>query len=66
MDQTERMKLWRQCFAIIHDDQPYTFFLSRQELDFLDIRLQNVQQLKLGLNSPNEWFVPLADQKITE
>jgi peptide/nickel transport system substrate-binding protein len=58
-----RMNLWHQCHRILHEDQPYTFLMTRKSLVFLDGRFKNVQLLPLGINSDSEWFVPIAQQK---
>jgi peptide/nickel transport system substrate-binding protein len=63
LDVAARMKLWQQCHRILHEDQPYTFLLTRKDLVFLDGRFKNVQLLPLGMNSDLEWFVPAAQEK---
>ncbi len=63
MDESERMKMWHQVHRILHEDQPYTFLWTSRAVIFVDKRMHNVQQLKLGLNSKDEWFVPLPLQK---
>lgn len=63
MDEEARMKLWHEVHRILHEDQPYTFLWTSKAVVFIDKRIQNVQQVKLGLNGPNEWFVPFAQQK---
>ena len=63
LDEDERMELWRQAHAIIHEDQPYTFLYSRKSLMFIDDRFENVEQVKVGLNDRTEWYVPAAIQK---
>ncbi|MEE9212457.1 MAG: peptide-binding protein [Phycisphaeraceae bacterium] len=69
MDKTERMALWRRCHRILHEDQPYTFLFRRKGLFFIDKRIRNIQQTKVGFNyvsrwvMPIEWYVPKARQK---
>jgi peptide/nickel transport system substrate-binding protein len=69
VDDAERMKRWREVHKIIAEDQPYTFLLNRQSLQFIDSRIQNVGKSKMGLNyvwqeySPYPWFVP-ADKQL--
>jgi len=63
MDEDKRMGLWHKVHEYLHEDQPYTFLWTTRAVVFVNKRIHNVQQLKLGLNSTNEWFVPLAQQK---
>ncbi len=72
VDESKRMPLWRKCHRILHEDQPYTFLFRRKGLFFIDKRIKNVQQTKVGLNyisrwsMPIEWYVPQAEQKYTD
>ncbi len=69
VDEAKRMPLWQQAEAIMHDDQPYTFLMRRKTLAFIDRRIHNIAQTKLGLNAsfvPVEWYVPLALQKYSD
>jgi peptide/nickel transport system substrate-binding protein len=66
MDESQRMALWRQAHAILHEDQPYTFLWFGKTLRFIDRRIQNVQRVKMGLNPLEEWFVPADLQKYTQ
>ncbi len=59
----ERNALWRQCHALLHEDQPYTFLFRDDNLLFIDKRFENVKTNKMGVNSTREWFVPVAKQK---
>jgi peptide/nickel transport system substrate-binding protein len=63
LDESKRIPLWRQCHSILHEDQPYTFLYTMKTVTFLDKRIQNVQQIPLGLNDATEWFVPTKLQK---
>ena len=71
VDEKARMALWHKAHAILHEDQPYTFLLSRQSLRFIDKRIQNVHKSKLGLNyiylynMPMPWYVPKTMQVYT-
>ncbi|MAE67443.1 MAG: ABC transporter substrate-binding protein [Phycisphaeraceae bacterium] len=58
-----RMPMWRQCHAILHEDQPYSFLYTRKYLCLIDKRIANVQQVKVGLNSLHEWYVPKPLQR---
>ncbi len=69
VDEAERMPLWQQSEAIMHDDQPYTFLMRRKTMAFIDKRIHNIEQTQLGLNSgfvPVEWYVPLEMQKYSD
>ncbi|HLL89280.1 MAG TPA: peptide-binding protein [Tepidisphaeraceae bacterium] len=63
VDKGERDELWRQCHRVLHEDQPYTFLFTDDNLLFVDRRFENVQPNKLGVNSFREWFVRAAKQK---
>jgi peptide/nickel transport system substrate-binding protein len=70
LDDKERMKLWQQCHAILHEDQPYTFMVRPKIRLWLDKRIKNVQQIPIfGINHaatlsvPLEWYVPFESQK---
>jgi peptide/nickel transport system substrate-binding protein len=69
IDEKARNPLWRKCQQILHEDQPYTFLLERKSLVFMDKRIENVSQSKIGLNynqrynMPVPWYVPRKLQK---
>jgi len=63
VDEEKRMALWKQVHQILHEDQPYTFLMTRKSLVFADKRFQNVQLLKTGPSPETEWFVPMAQRK---
>lgn len=70
LDEDERMKIWRQCHAILHEDQPYTFMFRGKVRLWADQRLKNIQRIPVfGVNYvstwsvPLEWYVPLDKQK---
>lgn len=68
VNEEERMKAWRQVHRILHEDQPYTFLLQRQALNFFDSRIKNIRITPLGLNmtltemTPLPWYVSKDDQ----
>lgn len=69
VDEAKRMPLWQQTEAIMYDDQPYTFLMRRKSMVFIDKRIHNIAQTKLGLNAgfvPVEWYVPLEMQKYSD
>ncbi len=62
----ERMPVWQQAEAVLHETQPYTFLMRRETLLFMDERFKNLEITKLGLNTiqvPIETYVPLDLQK---
>jgi peptide/nickel transport system substrate-binding protein len=63
VDEETRLPLWQAAHRVLHEDQPYTFLLTRQTLAFFDHRLRNIEQVTLGLNSELEWYVPAALRK---
>jgi peptide/nickel transport system substrate-binding protein len=69
MDEEKRMALWRKAEHIIYDDLPYTFLAQKMELGFINKRIHNLEQTKLGLNAivgiPVENYIPAELQKHT-
>lgn len=63
MDEEQRLKLWHQVHAILHEDQPYTFLWTTRAVVLVDGRIRNIEELPLGLNPRTEWFVPRPQQK---
>jgi len=62
----ERMPIWQQAEAVLHDTQPYTFLMRRKSLLFIDKRIKNLEVSNLGLNTlqiPIETYVPAELQK---
>jgi peptide/nickel transport system substrate-binding protein len=63
--------MWNQVHRILHEDQPYTFLFNRNELRFVNKRIQNIETSKLGLNFEHlngglmPWYVPQAQQRYT-
>ena len=62
MDTERRNKLYHRFHQILHEQQPYTFLLSRPSMRFLDRRFENVKVHKLGLDG-EEWYVPSGQQR---
>ena len=69
MDLEERIKVWQECHAILHEDQPYTFLTRSKLRIWLDDRIHNVERMPaLGLNYVStwptqlEWYVPKDEQ----
>lgn len=60
LDEEERMQLWKQAHAILHEDQPYTFLTRPTVRIWYDNRFKNVQDLEVfGVNYVSTWAVPL-------
>ncbi len=65
----ERMPIWQEAEAVMHETQPYTFLMRRKSLLFIDDRFKNIEITNLGLNTaqvPVETYVPLSLQKHSE
>jgi peptide/nickel transport system substrate-binding protein len=66
VDEAKRMPLWRSAEAELYQDQPYTFLMRRKSLVFIDRRIRNIVNTKVGLNLgavPIENYVPAAEQR---
>ncbi len=66
VDETQRMPLWQSAEDQLYDDQPYTFLMRRKSLVFIDRRIKNVVNTKVGLNLgslPMENYVPASEQR---
>lgn len=66
VDEETRMPLWQQAEAIMFEEQPYTFLMRRKSLIFVDRRIKNIEQTRMGLslgNVPLENYVPKAEQR---
>jgi peptide/nickel transport system substrate-binding protein len=72
VDEKERMKLWHLVHRILHEDQPFTFVVSRNSLYLVNKRVQNIKQATIGLNFEYlnggmiPWYVPKGMQKYTK
>lgn len=69
VDEETRMPLWKQAEAYLYEDQPYTFLMRRKSLAFIDNRIKNVEQTRVGLNLgavPMENYVPAAEQRYSQ
>jgi len=62
LDKEKRNKLYHRFHQILHEEQPYTFVVSRPWLFLLDRRFENVKVHKLGVDS-SEWYVPKGKQR---
>jgi peptide/nickel transport system substrate-binding protein len=65
VDEERRMPMWRQAHRILHEDQPYMFLWFGKSLVFVDDRIQNARETKMGLTPRTEWYVPQERQRWT-
>jgi len=63
-DAEKRRAMYRRLHAILHEEQPYTFFYCPQQLTVVDRRFENVRAYNIMLPlEPKEWYVPKERQK---
>jgi peptide/nickel transport system substrate-binding protein len=62
LDEQKRYALYHQFHKILHEEQPYTFLMTRPRYYFIDKRFENVIVHKLGID-PFEWYVPREKQR---
>ncbi|MGA2172754.1 MAG: peptide-binding protein [Sedimentisphaerales bacterium] len=62
LDEDKRYALYHQFDRILHEEQPYTFLVTRPRFTLIDKRFENVKVHKLGLD-PLEWYVPKEKQR---
>ena len=66
VDEEKRMPLWQAAEGELFEDQPYTFLMRRKSLVFIDRRIRNLMNTKVGLNLgdlPMENYVPATQQR---
>lgn len=66
VDEAKRMPLWQAAEDVLYEDQPYTFLMRRKSLVFIDRRIKNIVNTKVGLNFgnlPMENYVPATEQR---
>jgi peptide/nickel transport system substrate-binding protein len=66
VDEDKRMPLWQGAENKLFQDQPYTFLMRRKSLVFIDRRIRNIVNTKVGLNLgavPIENYVPADEQR---
>ncbi|MEJ2692919.1 MAG: peptide-binding protein [Candidatus Thiodiazotropha sp.] len=66
VDEAKRMPLWQAAEQALYEDQPYTFLMRNKSLVFIDLRIKNVVNTKVGLNFgnlPMENYVPVSEQR---
>ncbi|MFP4502767.1 MAG: peptide-binding protein [Candidatus Hydrogenedentota bacterium] len=61
-DRDERVKLYEQFHAIVHEEQPYSFLFIPKALLAVDKRIHGITIYPFGPD-PREWFVPVELQR---
>ncbi|GMW01579.1 MAG: hypothetical protein AMXMBFR84_27160 [Candidatus Hydrogenedentota bacterium] len=61
-DPEKRSALWHRVHAILHEEQPYTFFMNRLQMIAIAKRFQGVKMYRVGFEEP-QWWVPAGQQK---
>jgi peptide/nickel transport system substrate-binding protein len=62
LDPDKRYELYHQFDRVIHEEQPYTFLVTRPSYTLLDKRFENAKVHKLGIDFL-EWYVPKDKQR---
>ncbi len=62
LDDEKRYQLYHELHRLLHEQQPYTFMMTRPRYYFIDRRFENVIIHKLGID-PLEWYVPKEKQR---
>jgi peptide/nickel transport system substrate-binding protein len=62
LNEEKRYALYHKFQRILHEEQPYTFLMTRPRYYFIDKRFENVIVHKLGID-PFEWYVPKEKQR---
>jgi len=62
IDEEKRYALYHRLHQILHEEQPYTFLITRPTFGFLDKRFENIKIHKLGVDH-FEWYVPKEKQR---
>ena len=66
MSREQARPVWLEFQELIYQDQPYTFLMRRKSLIFVDRRIKNIEQTRMGLslgNVPVENYVPKVEQR---
>ena len=61
VDYDDRMRIWHEFHALLHEEQPYTFLFAKPEQIFLHERFRNVLKHDYKLWQ-SEWYVPARAQ----
>lgn len=60
LDYEERMKIFHQFHALVHEEQPYTFVRVSPWLRFINKDFQNVHTYPKGLEQREYYYAPMA------
>jgi peptide/nickel transport system substrate-binding protein len=58
-DPAKRHSMYHRFHEIIHQEQPYTFLFTREELEAVSSRFRNVNLYPMG-PQPREWWTPTS------
>ena len=59
LDPAKRNDLYHRFHRLLHEQQPYTFFVARESLRLVSTRVENVNVRPLGIET-QEWWIPKA------
>jgi len=59
LDETRRGALFRRFHRLLHELQPYTFFIARESLRVVSDRIRGAKVHYLGMDT-EEWWIPKA------
>ena len=65
-DVEKRNVLYHRFDRILHDEQPYTFLFTSDNLIAMDKRFRNTRVYPIGAMDINSFWVPAAEQKYKE
>ncbi|MBM3957246.1 MAG: hypothetical protein FJ313_04255 [Gemmatimonadetes bacterium] len=57
LDAARRNDLFHQFHRLLHEEQPYTFFIDRESLRLVSTRIQGIKVHRLGMET-QEWWIP--------
>ncbi|MEM7681628.1 MAG: ABC transporter substrate-binding protein [Planctomycetota bacterium] len=63
MESEPRYALWRRAHRLLHEDQPYTYLFTRQQVQLVNDRFRGDRVTKIGLSPRDEWYVPRAERR---
>ncbi len=58
-DPAKRHRMYHRFHEIIHEEQPYTFLFTREDLEAVSSRFRNVNLYPMG-PQPREWWTPTS------
>ena len=57
LDPAKRNVLYHRFHRLLHEQQPYTFFIARESLRLVSTRVENVNVRRVGIDT-EEWWIP--------